>query len=303
MVCEFMLVFKNCLVTQSEVMMLAAASKRFNNLDSGLPKTQVPSTIHCDHLIRAFKGSKKDLDVANAENKEVMCYNIISYELYIQRIFANTFQVYDFLSSAGKKYGIGFWKAGSGIIHQIILENYAFPGGLLIGSDSHTPNAGGLGTCAISIGGADVVDVMAGLPWELKAPKVIDIELSGQLNEWCSPKHVILKVADILTVSGGTGSIIEYFGDDIDSISCTGMGTICNVGAEIGATTYIFGYTNSMKEYLNATNRSFIASEADKYAMEFLNRDLGCDSEYDQIIKINLNEIEPGINNKWTIYT
>eukprot|EP01083_Nonionella_stella_P165084 548324_1 len=197
-----------------------------------------------------------------------------------------------------KKYGIGFWKAGSGIIHQIILENYAFPGGLMIGSDSHTPNAGGLGTCAIGVGGADVVDVMAGLAWELKAPKVIGIELCGSLNEWCSPKDVILAVADILTVSGGTGAIVEYFGDGVESISCTGMGTICNMGAEIGATTSLFGYTNSMKEYLSATNRSFIGNEADKYRKEYLNRDDGC--EYDEIIVINLNELEPSLNGPFT---
>eukprot|EP01083_Nonionella_stella_P028853 79519_1 len=241
-------------------------------ISSGLPKTRVPSTIHCDHLIRAFEGSAKDLAVANTENKEV----------------------YDFLSSSGKKYGIGFWKPGSGIIHQIILENYAFPGGLMIGSDSHTPNAGGLGTCAIGVGGADIVDVMAGLPWELKAPKLIGIELKGRLNEWCSPKDVILKVADILTVSGGTGSIVEYFGDGVESISCTGMGTICNMGAEIGATTSMFGYTDSMKDYLEATERGFIAREADKYKYEYLNPDEGV--QYDEVFTIDLSELTPAVN-------
>jgi len=245
-------------------------------ISSGLPKTQVPSTIHCDHLIRAFEGSAKDLAVANAENKEV----------------------YDFLSSAGKKYGIGFWKAGSGIIHQIILENYAFPGGLMIGSDSHTPNAGGLGCCAIGVGGADVVDVMAGLPWELKAPKVIGVELTGKLNEWCSPKDVILKVADILTVSGGTGAIVEYYGEGVQNISCTGMGTICNMGAEIGATTSMFGYTPSMRAYLEATGRTGIANEADQYKDEYLNPDKGC--QYDQVIAINLSELEPALNGPFT---
>jgi len=245
-------------------------------ISSGLPKTQVPSTIHCDHLIRGFEGSAKDLAVANTENKEV----------------------YDFLSSSGKKYGIGFWKAGSGIIHQIILENYAFPGGLMIGSDSHTPNAGGLGMCAIGVGGADVVDVMAGLPWELKAPKVIGVELKGELNEWCSPKDVILKVADILTVSGGTGAIVEYFGEGVKHISCTGMGTICNMGAEIGATTSMFGYTESMKQYLTATERAGIANDADEYKDEYLNPDKGC--QYDKVITINMSELQPALNGPFT---
>ena len=199
-------------------------------MSSGLPKTAVPTTIHCDHLIegttspqedRAGKyGGKADLDLAVRNNKEV----------------------YDFLSSAGAKYGMGFWKPGSGIIHQIVLENYAFPGGLMIGTDSHTPNAGGLGMIASGVGGADAVDVMAGLPWELKCPKVIGVKLTGKMSKWTSPKDVICKVAGILTVKGGTGAIVEYYGPGLDYMSCTGMATICNMGAEIGATTSLFPY-------------------------------------------------------------
>merc|ERR1712137_452556 len=202
-------------------------------ISSGLKKTAVPSTIHCDHLISAHEGGKKDLETAKETNKEV----------------------YDFLSSSGAKYGLGFWKPGSGIIHQIVLENYAFPGGLMIGTDSHTPNAGGLGMVAI---GADAVDVMAGLPWELIAPRYIGVNLKGKLNGWTSPKDVILKLAGILTVSGGTGFIVEYFGPGVNSISCTGMGTICNMGAEIGATTSLFPYNERMATYLRATNRGDI---------------------------------------------
>lgn len=244
-------------------------------ISSGLPKTAVPTTIHCDHLITAEKGSNKDLNTANIVNKEV----------------------YDFLSSAGAKFGMGFWKPGSGIIHQIVLENYAFPGGLMIGTDSHTPNAGGLGMCAIGVGGADAVDVMAGMAWELKAPKVIGVKLTGKLSGWTSPKDVILKVADILTVKGGTGAIVEYFGPGVESISCTGMGTICNMGAEIGATCSTFPYTERMADYLHATKRSGIASAANDFAAN-LRADEG--AQYDQIIEINLDELKPMVNGPFT---
>lgn len=202
-------------------------------ISSGIPRVQVPSTIHCDHLIEAQIGGDQDLARAKDINKEV----------------------YNFLATAGAKYGVGFWKPGSGIIHQIILENYAFPGVLLIGTDSHTPNGGGLGGLCIGVGGADAVDVMAGLPWELKCPKVIGVKLTGQLDGWTSSKDVILKLAGILTVKGGTGAIVEYFGPGVDSISCTGMGTICNMGAEIGATTSVFPYNRRMYDYLASTGR------------------------------------------------
>lgn len=244
-------------------------------MSSGLPQAAVPSTIHCDHLIQAQVEGKADLERAKDMNKEV----------------------YDFLASAGAKYGIGFWKPGSGIIHQIVLENYAFPGVMMIGTDSHTPNGGGLGACAVGVGGADAVDVMAGLSWELKAPKVIGVKLTGALNPWSSPKDVILRVADILTVKGGTGAIIEYYGEGVDSISCTGMGTICNMGAEIGATTSIFPLTDSMCDYLSATGRSDIAEEARKYK-DLLTPDEGCN--YDQIIEINLSDLPPLINGPFT---
>jgi aconitate hydratase len=244
-------------------------------ISSGLPRTLVPSTIHCDHLIVARDGSKADTDRAKDVNREV----------------------YDFLASAGAKYGIGFWKPGSGIIHQILLENYAFPGGLMIGSDSHTPNAGGLGMVAIGVGGADVVDVMAGLPWELKAPKVIGVRLTGQMSGWTSPKDVILNVAGKLTVSGGTGAIIEYFGPGVDSFSATGQGTICNMGAEIGATTSIFPYNPRMAAYLKATKRADIAKLADGFAVN-LKADEG--AEYDQVIEINLSTLEPHVNGPFT---
>jgi len=244
-------------------------------ISSGLPKTACPSTIHCDHLIEAQISGPKDLARAEDKNKEV----------------------YDFLASAGAKFGIGFWKPGSGIIHQIVLENYAFPGALIIGTDSHTPNAGGLGSCAIGVGGADAVDVMAGIPWELKAPKVIGVKLTGALSGWTSPKDVILKLAGILTVKGGTGAIVEYFGPGVDSISCTGMGTICNMGAEIGATCSVFPYTQSMKRYLNKTNRSNIGDFADKFT-SLLTPDAGC--TYDQVIEINLSELKPHLNGPFT---
>lgn len=244
-------------------------------MSAGIDKVQTPSTVHCDHLIEAQVGGPKDLARAESINKEV----------------------YDFLSSACAKYDIGFWKPGSGIIHQIILENYAFPGGLLIGTDSHTPNGGGLGMAAIGVGGADAVDVMAGLPWELKAPKVIGVKLNGQMNGWTSPKDIILKVAGILTVKGGTGAIVEYHGSGVDTLSCTGMGTICNMGAEIGATTSVFPFNDRMYEYLAATKRKDIGDHARAYAHE-LKADKG--AEYDQLIEINLNELEPHVNGPFT---
>ncbi|MFC2137281.1 aconitate hydratase [Bacteroidota bacterium] len=240
-------------------------------------KVSVPSTVHCDHLIQAKIGASEDLNEANVTNKEV----------------------YDFLSSVSNKYGIGFWKPGSGIIHQIVLENYAFPGGMMIGTDSHTPNAGGLGMIAIGVGGADAVDVMAGMPWELKFPKLIGVKLTGKLSGWSSPKDVILKVAGILTVKGGTGSIVEYFGEGAKSISATGKGSICNMGAEIGATCSLFGYDEKMAEFLNITDRKEIAEEANKIA-EYLTGDKETyehpEKYFDQVIEINLSELEPHIN-------
>ena len=247
----------------------------------GMPNTAVPTTVHCDHLIQAEVGSAEDLSTALRENDEV----------------------YQFLADVSIKYGIGFWKPGAGIIHQIVLENYAFPGGMMIGTDSHTPNAGGLGMVAIGVGGADAVDVMVGMPWELKMPKVIGVKLTGKLNGWTSPKDVILKVAGILTVKGGTGAIVEYFGPGAESLSCTGKGTICNMGAEIGATTSTFGYDDSMSRYLKATGRTDIAALADKVA-EHLTGDEACyanPTEYfDQVIEIDLNTLEPHINGPYT---
>ncbi|MEY3320733.1 MAG: hypothetical protein RLZZ417_316 [Bacteroidota bacterium] len=247
----------------------------------GMPNTAVPTTVHCDHLIQAEVGSEQDLSTAIRENDEV----------------------YKFLADVSIKYGIGFWKPGAGIIHQIVLENYAFPGGMMIGTDSHTPNAGGLGMVAIGVGGADAVDVMVGMPWELKMPKVIGVKLTGKLNGWTSPKDVILKVAGILTVKGGTGAIVEYFGPGAESLSCTGKGTICNMGAEIGATTSTFGYDASMSRYLKATGRTEIAALADRVA-EHLTGDAACyanPSEYfDQVIEIDLNTLEPHINGPYT---
>ena len=213
-------------------------------MHAGKKTVAVPTTVHCDHLILAKNGAKSDLAVANTQSKEV----------------------FDFLSSVSDKYGIGFWKPGSGIIHQIVLENYAFPGGLMIGTDSHTVNAGGLGMLAIGVGGADAVDVMSGMSWELKFPKLIGVKLTGKLSGWTAPKDVILKVADILTVKGGTGAILEYFGGGATSMSCTGKGTICNMGAEIGATTSTFGYDESMRRYLSATGRQDVVDAADKVA-------------------------------------
>merc|ERR1711970_768523 len=244
-------------------------------ISSGLPRVAVPSTVHCDHLIQARDGSAADLARANDINGEV----------------------YKFLSSASKKFGLGFWKPGSGIIHQIVLENYAFPGCLLIGTDSHTPNGGGLGGLCIGVGGADAVDVMAGLPWELKCPKVIGVHLTGVMSGWTSAKDIITKVAGILTVKGGTGAIVEYYGPGVDSVSCTGMATVCNMGAEIGATTSIFPYNSRMGDYLKATERDGIANLADKYA-EYLRPDEGC--EYDQLIEIDLSTLKPSLNGPFT---
>jgi aconitate hydratase len=250
-------------------------------MSAGRSETAVPSTVHCDHLILAEKGAKDDLLNAMTGNKEV----------------------YDFLSSVSQKYGIGFWKPGAGIIHQVILENYAFPGGMMIGTDSHTPNAGGLGMVAIGVGGADAVDVMAGMAWELKWPKLIGVKLTGKLNGWTSPKDVILKVAGILTVKGGTGAIVEYFGPGAEALSCTGKGTICNMGAEIGATTSIFGYDDSMRRYLESTGRADVVKAADAVA-EHLRADneVYADPEkyFDQVIEINLSELEPHVNGPFT---
>ncbi len=248
---------------------------------AGKKTTAVPSTVHCDHLIQAKKGAAADLATANDVNSEV----------------------YDFLESVSDKYGIGFWKPGAGIIHQVVLENYAFPGGMMIGTDSHTPNAGGLGMVAIGVGGADAVDVMAGMPWELKMPKVIGVKLTGELNGWTASKDVILKVAGILTVKGGTGAIVEYFGPGAEALSCTGKGTICNMGAEIGATTSTFGYDASMGRYLRATNRADVADLADAVA-EHLTGDSECYADpekyFDRVVEINLSELEPHINGPYT---
>jgi len=244
-------------------------------MSAGMPSVATPTTVHCDHLIEAQVGGDKDLDRAKSINKEV----------------------YDFLSTACAKYNIGFWRPGSGIIHQIILENYAFPGGLMIGTDSHTPNAGGLGMAAIGVGGADAVDVMANLPWELKAPKIIGVKLTGEMSGWTAPKDIILKVAGILTVKGGTGAIVEYHGPGVNSLSCTGMGTICNMGAEIGATTSLFPFNDRMYDYLAATRRKHIGDFSRSYAAD-LHEDEG--AEYDQMIEINLSELEPHINGPFT---
>ncbi len=250
-------------------------------MQSGRSQVAVPSTVHCDHLIEAKVNSKTDLDRAVTESSEV----------------------YDFLASVSNKYGIGFWKPGAGIIHQVVLENYAFPGGMMIGTDSHTVNAGGLGMIAIGVGGADACDVMAGLPWELKMPKLIGIKLTGKLNGWTAPKDVILKVAGILTVKGGTGAVVEYFGEGATSMSCTGKGTICNMGAEIGATTSTFGYDASMSRYLKATGREEIATAADAIA-EHLTGDseVYADPEkyFDQVIEIDLTTLEPHLNGPFT---
>jgi len=250
-------------------------------MQAGKPKVAVPSTVHCDHLIQAKVGAVQDLKTAVDNNKEV----------------------FDFLSSVSNKYGIGFWKPGAGIIHQVVLENYAFPGGMMIGTDSHTPNAGGLGMIAIGVGGADAVDVMAGMAWELKFPKLIGVKLTGRLSGWTSAKDVILKVAGILTVKGGTGAIVEYFGDGADNLSCTGKGTICNMGAEIGATTSIFAYGDQMKAYLEATGRAEVAAMADGI-VEHLRGDEEVyahpEKYYDQVIEIDLDKLEPHVNGPFT---
>jgi len=250
-------------------------------MQAGRTKVAVPSTVHCDHLIQARVGASTDLTDAVLKNNEV----------------------YNFLSSVSNKYGIGFWKPGAGIIHQVVLENYAFPGGMMIGTDSHTVNAGGLGMVAIGVGGADAMDVMAGMAWELKFPKLIGIKLTGKLNGWCSAKDVILKVAGILTVKGGTGAIVEYFGEGAESLSCTGKGTICNMGAEIGATTSTFGYDDSMERYLRSTGRAEVAELANA-----IRQHLTGDAEvyanpeayFDQVIEINLSELEPHLNGPFT---
>ncbi|EAR15014.1 aconitate hydratase [Robiginitalea biformata] len=250
-------------------------------MHAGKPSVAVPTTVHCDHLIQAKVGAKKDLIRANETSNEV----------------------FDFLESVSNKYGIGFWKPGAGIIHQVVLENYAFPGGMMIGTDSHTVNAGGLGMVAIGVGGADAVDVMAGMPWELKFPKLIGVKLTGKLSGWTAPKDVILKVADILTVKGGTGAIIEYFGEGATSMSCTGKGTICNMGAEVGATTSTFGYDDSMDRYLRATDRADVADAAKEIA-PYLTADPAVYQEpekyFDQVIEIDLDTLEPHLNGPFT---
>ena len=250
-------------------------------MTAGRSKVAVPSTVHCDHLIQAKIGAKKDLQLAIETNREV----------------------YDFLSSISDKYGIGFWKAGAGIIHQVVLENYAFPGGMMIGTDSHTPNAGGLGMVAIGVGGADAVDVMAGLPWELKMPKVIGVKLTGKMSGWTSCKDVILWVAGQLTVKGGTGAIVEYFGEGADSMSATGKGTVCNMGAEIGATCSLFAYDEKMSAYLKATGREEVAALADG-VREHLRPDAEIYADpakyYDQVLELDLNTLEPYVNGPFT---
>jgi len=250
-------------------------------MQAGKPKVAVPTTVHCDHLIQAKSGAAIDLRTANTTSAEV----------------------FNFLESVSNKYGIGFWKPGAGIIHQVVLENYAFPGGMMIGTDSHTVNAGGLGMLAIGVGGADAVDVMAGMAWELKFPKLIGVKLTGKISGWTSAKDVILKVAGILTVKGGTGAIVEYFGEGAKNLSCTGKGTICNMGAEIGATTSTFGYDASMERYLRATDRSDIADAANK-VKEYLTADSEVYAEpekyFDELIEINLNDLRPHLNGPFT---
>ncbi|UCD60775.1 MAG: aconitate hydratase [Flavobacteriaceae bacterium] len=250
-------------------------------MQAGKPKVAVPTTVHCDHLIQAKSGAAIDLSTANSTSAEV----------------------FSFLESVSNKYGIGFWKPGAGIIHQVVLENYAFPGGMMIGTDSHTVNAGGLGMLAIGVGGADAVDVMAGMAWELKFPKLIGVKLTGNISGWTSAKDVILKVAGILTVKGGTGAIVEYFGDGARNLSCTGKGTICNMGAEIGATTSTFGYDDSMERYLRATDRSDIADAANE-VKEYLTADAEVYAEpekyFDELIEINLDELRPHLNGPFT---
>ncbi|HRQ83635.1 MAG TPA: aconitase family protein, partial [Flavobacteriales bacterium] len=250
-------------------------------MTTGKAKVAVPTTVHCDHLIQARVGAKKDLQEALNKGNEV----------------------YNFLESISNKYGIGFWRPGAGIIHQVMLENYAFPGGMMIGTDSHTPNGGGLGMLAIGVGGADACDVMSGLPWELKQPKIIGVHLTGKLSGWASPKDIISTVCGILTVKGGTGAILEYFGPGAQSISATGKGTICNMGAEIGATTSTFGYDDPMRRYLKATKREEVVALADKIA-EHLTGDpevyANPEKYFDRVIEIDLNTLEPPINGPYT---
>ncbi|RFN60205.1 aconitate hydratase [Marixanthomonas ophiurae] len=250
-------------------------------MQAGKDKVAVPTTVHCDHLIQAKQGAEKDLISANKSSHEV----------------------FDFLESVSNKYGIGFWKPGAGIIHQVVLENYAFPGGMMIGTDSHTVNAGGLGMVAIGVGGADAVDVMAGMPWELKFPKLIGVKLTGELSGWTASKDVILKVAGILTVKGGTGAIVEYFGPGAKNLSCTGKGTICNMGAEIGATTSTFGYDDSMERFLRATEREDIADEANKVREHLTGDDevyANPEQYFDEVIEIDLSELRPHLNGPFT---
>ncbi|HAY66056.1 MAG TPA: aconitate hydratase, partial [Acidimicrobiaceae bacterium] len=250
-------------------------------MTAGLSEVAVPTTTHCDHLIQARDDGKTDLLAASENNEEV----------------------YDFLESVCAKYGAGFWMPGSGIIHQVVLEQYAFPGGMMIGTDSHTPNAGGLGMIAVGVGGADAVDVMTGFPWNVRWPKAIGVNLTGQLSGWSAPKDIILKVAEILTVKGGTGAIVEYFGPGAESLSCTGKATICNMGAEIGATTSLFGYDEAMARYLKSTGREDVADAATRVA-----QDLRADEEvlqnpsafYDQVIEIDLSTLGPHINGPHT---
>ena len=250
-------------------------------MHAGKPKVAVPTTVHCDHLIQAKKGAAEDLQKANSTSSEV----------------------FDFLASVSNKYGIGFWKPGAGIIHQVVLENYAFPGGMMIGTDSHTVNAGGLGMIAVGVGGADAVDVMSGMAWELKFPKLIGVKLTGKLSGWTAPKDVILKVAQILTVKGGTGAIVEYFGEGAESMSCTGKGTICNMGAEVGATTSTFGYDESMDRYLRSTGRADVADAANA-VKEHLTADpevyANPELYFDKVIEIDLNDLEPHLNGPFT---
>ena len=250
-------------------------------MQAGKKKVAVPSTVHCDHLIQAKVEASSDLQNAINQNNEV----------------------YNFLESVSNKYGIGFWKPGAGIIHQVVLENYAFPGGMMIGTDSHTVNAGGLGMVAVGVGGADAVDVMAGMPWELKFPKLIGIKLTGRLSGWLSAKDVILKVAGIVSAKGGTGCVVEYFGEGAKSLSCTGKGTICNMGAEIGATTSLFGFDDSMSRYLRATGRTDVADAADLIASYLTGDDeiySNPEQYFDQVIEINLDELEPHLNGPFT---
>ncbi len=250
-------------------------------MQAGKTKTAVPSTVHCDHLIQAKVGAKTDLQEAINKSSEV----------------------FNFLESVSNKYGIGFWKPGAGIIHQVVLENYAFPGGMMIGTDSHTPNAGGLGMVAIGVGGADAVDVMSGMAWELKMPKLIGVKLTGKLSGWAAPKDVILEVAGRLTVKGGTGAIVEYFGEGAESLSATGKGTICNMGAEIGATTSIFAYDDASERYLRATDRNDVADAANAHKSYLRSDDevyANPENFYDQLIEINLSELEPRLNGPFT---